>query len=160
LSESSTKYPCAAGPRCSHPDDEGYPAKLSYSRIVGESDSAVIVVADDDADILDLVSLTLERAGHIVHRARDGEEALELVRRECPDVAVLDVAMPKLDGFELTRRLRRDPDTSEVRIVLLTARVQEADADTGLAVGAHEYIPKPFSPQDLQDRVAALLRQT
>jgi DNA-binding response OmpR family regulator len=119
----------------------------------------VIVVADDDADILDLVSLTLERAGHVVHRARDGEEALELVRRECPDVAVLDVAMPKLDGFELTRRLRGNPDTSEVRIVLLTARVQEADTHTGLAVGAHEYIPKPFSPQDLQDRVAALLRQ-
>jgi DNA-binding response OmpR family regulator len=141
------------------PRDEGYPAKLSYSRIVGASDSGVIVVADDDADILDLVSLTLERAGHIVHRARDGEEALELVRRECPDVAVLDVAMPKLDGFELTRRLRGDPDTSEVRIVLLTARVQEADTDTGLAAGAHEYIPKPFSPQDLQERIAALLRR-
>jgi DNA-binding response OmpR family regulator len=121
--------------------------------------SGVIVVADDDADILDLVSLTLERAGHVVHRARDGEEALELVRHECPDVAVLDVAMPRLDGFELTRRLRSDPDTSEVRIVLLTARVQEADTDTGLAAGAHDYIPKPFSPQELQDRVAALLRQ-
>jgi DNA-binding response OmpR family regulator len=126
---------------------------------VGTSDPGVIVVADDDADILDLVSLTLERAGHVVHRAHDGEEALELVRRECPDVAVLDVAMPKLDGFELTRRLRGDPDTSEVRIVLLTARAQEADTDTGLAAGAHEYIPKPFSPQDLQARVAALLRR-
>jgi DNA-binding response OmpR family regulator len=103
--------------------------------------------------------LTLERAGYIVHRARDGEEALDLVRRECPDVAVLDVAMPKLDGFELTRRLRHDPDTSEVRIVLLTARVQETDTDAGLAAGAHDYIPKPFSPQELQDRVAALLRR-
>jgi DNA-binding response OmpR family regulator len=126
---------------------------------VSESDSGVIVVADDDADILDLVSLTLERAGHVVHRARDGEEALELVRSERPDVAVLDVAMPKLDGVELTRRLRSDPDTSAVRIVLLTARVQERDTDAGIAAGAHEYIRKPFSPQDLQERIAALLRQ-
>ena len=119
----------------------------------------MIVVADDDADILDLVSLTLERAGHVVHRARDGEEALELVRREQPDVAVLDVAMPKLDGFELARRLREEPETSELRIVLLTARVQESDEDAGFAAGAHEYIHKPFSPQELQDRVAALLRR-
>lgn len=126
---------------------------------MSESDSGVIVVADDDADILDLVSLTLERAGHVVHRARDGEEALELVRSERPDVAVLDVAMPKLDGVELTRRLRSDPDTSAVRIVLLTARVQERDTDAGIAAGAHEYIRKPFSPQDLQERIAALLRQ-
>ena len=119
----------------------------------------MIVVADDDADILDLVTLTLERAGHVVHCARDGEEALELVRRERPDVAVLDVAMPKLDGFELTRQLRNDPETSEVRIVLLTARVQERDTDAGLAAGANEYIRKPFSPQELQERVAALLRR-
>jgi len=134
-------------------------ARLSYSRNVSESDPGVIVVADDDADVLDLVTLTLERAGHVVHRARDGEEALELVRRESPDVAVLDVAMPKLDGFELTRQLRHDPETRGVRIVLLTARVQERDSDAGLAAGAHEYIRKPFSPQELQERVAALLRR-
>jgi DNA-binding response OmpR family regulator len=127
--------------------------------MVSGGDRGVIVVADDDADILDLVSLTLERAGHVVHRARDGEEALELVRREQPDVAVLDVAMPKLDGFELARRLREEPETSELRIVLLTARVQESDEDAGFAAGAHEYIHKPFSPQELQNRVAALLRR-
>jgi len=126
---------------------------------MSESRSGVIVVADDDADILDLVTLTLERAGHVVHCARDGEEALELVRRERPDVAVLDVAMPKLDGFELTRQLRGDPETSEVQIVLLTARVQELDTDAGLAAGATEYIRKPFSPQELQERVAALLHR-
>jgi DNA-binding response OmpR family regulator len=72
---------------------------------------------------------------------------------------VLDVAMPKLDGFELTRQLRSDPETSEVQIVLLTARVQERDTDAGLAAGANEYIRKPFSPQELQERVAALLRR-
>ncbi|HEY7017550.1 MAG TPA: response regulator [Gaiellaceae bacterium] len=121
------------------------------------SDSGVIVVADDDADILDLVALTLERAGYVVHRARDGEEALVLIRSTSPDLAVLDVTMPKLDGFELTRLLRSDAETSGVRIVLLTARVQHSDVDAGLAAGADDYIPKPFSPQDLQDRVATLL---
>ena len=123
-----------------------------------ESEPGVIVVADDDDDILDLVALTLERSGHVVHRARDGEEALELVKRERPDLAVLDVSMPKLDGLELTRLQREDPDTSAVRIVLLTALVQESDVSDGLAAGAHDYVRKPFSPQELQDRVDVLLR--
>ena len=117
----------------------------------------MVVVADDDADILDLVALTLERAGHQVHRARDGEEALELIRERSPDVAVLDVAMPRLDGLELTRLLRDDPGTRGVRIVLLTARVQDGGAEEGLAAGANDYVRKPFSPRELQARVAALV---
>jgi two-component system, OmpR family, alkaline phosphatase synthesis response regulator PhoP len=125
---------------------------------VDESEPGVIVVADDDDDILDLVALTLERSGHVVHRARDGEEALELVKRQRPDLVVLDVSMPKLDGLELTRLLREDPDTSAVRIVLLTALVQESDVSDGLAAGAHDYVRKPFSPQELQERVDVLLR--
>jgi len=93
----------------------------------------VIVVADDEEDILELVALGLERVGYVVHRAADGEQALALIREHTPDLAILDVAMPKLDGFELTRRLRNDPETNETKIVLLTARVQEADVDAGLA---------------------------
>ena len=119
----------------------------------------MIVVADDEEDILELVALGLERTGYVVHRAVNGEQALELVQEHRPDVAILDVAMPKLDGFELTRRLRNDPATSEVKIVLLTARVQEADIDAGLAAGAHEYVTKPFSPQELEARVAALVQR-
>jgi len=119
----------------------------------------VIVVADDEEDILELVALGLERVGYVVHRAADGEQALALIREHSPDLAILDVAMPKLDGFELTRRLRNDPETNETKIVLLTARVQEADVDAGLAAGAHDYITKPFSPQELQERVAALLQR-
>jgi DNA-binding response OmpR family regulator len=130
----------------------------TYSRHVSQSEPGVIVVADDDADILDLVALTLEHCGHVVHRARDGEEALELIRRERPDLAVLDVSMPKLDGLELTRRLRDDPDTKAVRILLLTALVQDDDVREGLAAGAHDYVTKPFSPEELEDRVEALLR--
>jgi two-component system response regulator MtrA len=119
----------------------------------------VVVVADDEADILELVAIGLERTGYQVYRAGDGEQALALIHEHKPDVAILDVAMPKLDGFELTRRLRNDPATSGTKIVLLTARVQEADVDAGLAAGAHEYIIKPFSPLELQDRVAALLQR-
>ncbi len=117
----------------------------------------MIVVADDDPDILDLVALTLERSGHVVHRALDGEEALELVKRERPDLVVLDISMPKLDGLELTRRLCGDPETRAIRIVLLTALVQDTDISEGLAAGADAYVRKPFSPQELQDRVEALL---
>ncbi|HVD49615.1 MAG TPA: response regulator [Gaiellaceae bacterium] len=124
---------------------------------MSQSRPGVVVVADDDADILDLVALTLERAGHQVHRARDGEEALELIRERSPDVAVLDVAMPRLDGLELTRLLRDDPGTRGVRVVLLTARVQDGGAEAGLAAGANDYVRKPFSPRELQARVAALV---
>ena len=135
-------------------------SQTAYSQFVTEGASApVIVVADDEEDILELVALGLERVGYVVHRAADGEQALALMQEHRPDVAILDVAMPKLDGFELTRRLRNDPATSEIKIVLLTARVQEADVDAGLAAGAHDYVTKPFSPQELQDRVAALLQR-
>jgi CheY-like chemotaxis protein len=130
----------------------------TYSRHVSQSEPGVIVVADDDADVLDLVALTLERGGHVVHRALDGEEAFALIKRERPDLVVLDVSMPKLDGLELTRRLRDDPDTRALRVVLLTALAQDTDVSEGLAAGADDYVRKPFSPQDLQDRIEALLR--
>jgi DNA-binding response OmpR family regulator len=119
----------------------------------------VVVVADDEADILELVAIGLERTGYVVHRAGDGEQALALMYEHKPDVAILDVAMPKLNGFELTRRLRNDPSTSQIKIVLLTARVQDADVEEGFAAGAHEYVMKPFSPQELGARVAALLQR-
>ena len=131
--------------------------RKTYSRHVSQSEPGVIVVADDDPDILDLVALTLERSGHVVHRALDGEEALELIERERPDLVVLDISMPKLDGLELTRRLCGDPETKAIRIVLLTALVQDTDISEGLAAGADAYVRKPFSPQELQERVATLL---
>jgi DNA-binding response OmpR family regulator len=117
----------------------------------------VVLAADDDEDILELVAFRLERSGYTVLRARDGEEALALARSEQPDLAVLDVMMPKLDGFELTRRLRADEATSSMPIILLTARAQDSDGERGLAAGADDYIRKPFSPQDLRNRVQALL---
>jgi DNA-binding response OmpR family regulator len=117
----------------------------------------IVLVADDDEDILELIVFRLERSGYTVLQARDGAEALDLARRSRPDLAVLDVMMPKLDGFELTRRLREDESTSKMPIILLTARTQEADVQRGFDAGADDYIRKPFSPQELGARVQAVL---
>jgi len=115
------------------------------------------LVADDDEDILDLVAFRLELAGYAVIQAGDGEAALKLALDELPDLAVLDLMMPKLDGFELTRRLRAEAVTSRMPIILLTARAQDADVQRGFEVGADDYVRKPFSPEELQARVQAIL---
>jgi len=120
-------------------------------------DRPVVLVADDDPDILTLVSFRLERAGYDVIRAHDGEEAVRLAVERGPDLAVLDVMMPKLDGYEATKRLRGNEGTSELPVILLTARVQEADIARGVEAGADDYVTKPFSPQELRQRVQAVL---
>jgi DNA-binding response OmpR family regulator len=117
----------------------------------------LVLAADDDQDILDLVAFRLERSGYTVLQARDGEEALALAIKEVPDLAVLDVMMPKLDGFEVTRRLRAEAATSRMPIILLTARAQDADVQRGFEAGADDYIRKPFSPEELRARVQAIL---
>jgi DNA-binding response OmpR family regulator len=117
----------------------------------------VVLAADDDEDILALVAFRLERSGYTVIQARDGQEALDLALNEKPDLAVLDVMMPKLDGFELTRRLRSEEATSRMPIILLTARAQDADVAQGFEAGADDYLRKPFSPQELRTRVQAIL---
>jgi DNA-binding response OmpR family regulator len=122
-----------------------------------ERDQPVVLAADDDEDILALVTFRLERSGYTVLQARDGAEALELARAEKPDLAVLDVMMPKLDGLELTRRLRAEEATSRMPIILLTARAQDTDVQQGFDAGADDYIRKPFSPQELRSRVQAML---
>jgi DNA-binding response OmpR family regulator len=120
-------------------------------------DPPVVLVADDDEDILELITFRLERSGYTVVQARDGEEAWNLAQAQTPDLAVLDVMMPKLDGFELTRRLRAKPDTERMPIILLTARAQDADVQQGFDAGADDYLRKPFSPQELRARVQAIL---
>jgi DNA-binding response OmpR family regulator len=120
----------------------------------------VVLAADDDEDILELVAFRLERSGYTVLRARDGQEALDLALEARPDLAVLDVMMPKLDGFELTRRLRAEEATRRMPIILLTARAQDTDVDQGFDAGADDYIRKPFSPQELRTRVQAILGRT
>ena len=119
---------------------------------------SLVLIADDDADILSLVKAVLERSGYEVAAASDGAEALASVRARKPDLVVLDIAMPEVDGLEVLRRLRADPTTSELPVVLLSARAQEADVERGFAIGASAYLKKPFSPRELSEHVAELLR--
>jgi DNA-binding response OmpR family regulator len=117
----------------------------------------VILVADDDRDILELVSLALERDGYELVLASNGEEALALARTRLPSLAVLDVMMPRLDGCEVTRHLRADDATRALPVVLLSAFADELQAARGLAAGADAYVKKPFSPRELSAQVAELL---
>lgn len=120
-------------------------------------DPRTVLVADDDEDILQLVSFRLERAGYTVVTAADGQQALAAAREHQPDLAVLDVMMPGLNGYEVTRQLRADEATAAIPVILLTARVQEADVSRGFEAGADDYLRKPFSPQELRSRVQAIL---
>ena len=117
----------------------------------------LVLVADDDRDILELVAFRLERAGYDVVTANDGAEALEVADARGPALAVLDVMMPRLDGYEVTRRLRQRDASERIPVILLTARVQEADVQRGFEAGADDYLKKPFSPQELRTRVQAVL---
>jgi DNA-binding response OmpR family regulator len=121
------------------------------------SDRALVLVADDDVDIRELVTYRLTRAGYDVISASDGQEALELAVSRAPDLCVLDVMMPKLDGLELTRMLRAQEATARTPVILLTARSQEIDVERGFDAGADDYLRKPFSPDELGARVRAVL---
>ena len=116
-----------------------------------------ILIADDDPDILELVAFRLSRAGYDVIKAADGEDALAKAAQHAPDLAVLDVMMPKMDGYEVTRQIRALAHTAATPVILLTARVQEVDIARGSEAGADDYMKKPFSPQDLRARVEAVL---
>ena len=124
------------------------------SASAGES---LVLVADDDADVRELVVFRLERAGYRVVTAADGQEAVEVALERSPDVCVIDVMMPKLDGYQVTERLRASPGLAEVPIVLLTASVEDAAVSRGFEVGASDYIKKPFGPHELLERIAAAL---
>jgi two-component system response regulator MtrA len=117
----------------------------------------LVLIADDDEDILALVRATIERSGHEVMTVADGEAALSAMAERRPDLAVLDVAMPELDGLEVLRRLRADDETRDLPVILLTAQAQAADVERGFATGASAYVRKPFSPRDLATRVDELL---
>ena len=117
---------------------------------------ATVLLVDDDPKIRDLLRLYVEREGHRALFAADGESALDTALRNPPDLIVLDVMLPGLDGFEVSRRIR---DVSDVPILLLTARSGEGDKVIGLDMGADDYVVKPFSPRELMARVRALLRR-
>ncbi|RMH01515.1 MAG: response regulator [Planctomycetota bacterium] len=121
--------------------------------------AAKLLLVEDDPDLLEVLRLTLQREGYETIETGDGEEALRLARRQGPDLIVLDVMLPGLDGIEVCRRLRADPATSGVVVLMLTARAEESDVVLGLGVGADDYVCKPARPRELAARVKALLRR-
>ena len=118
-----------------------------------------ILVVDDEEDILELVRFNLDREGYAVVSALSGEKALEAAASESVDLIVLDLMLPGIDGLEVARRLKRNTDTKDIPIVMLTAKGEEADIVTGLELGADDYVTKPFSPRILTARIKAVMRR-
>jgi phosphate regulon transcriptional regulator PhoB len=118
-----------------------------------------VLLVEDERDIADLVRYHVEKAGMRFLHASDGGTALRLVRTELPDVALLDLMLPGLDGLEVCRQLRREAATRRLPIIMLTARGEEVDRVVGLELGADDYVVKPFSPRELLARIRAVLRR-
>jgi len=119
----------------------------------------MVLVVDDEEDILELLRYNLTKEGFEVECALTGEEALDAARTKRPDLVILDLMLPGIDGLEVCRRLKRDPKTEPIPIVMLTAKGEETDVVTGLELGADDYVTKPFSPRVLTARVRAVLRR-
>ena len=118
-----------------------------------------VLVVDDEKDLVDLISYNLGRGGYDVLTAYDGKDALEIAQREVPDLVVLDLMLPGLDGTEVARRLKADSRTANVPIVMLTAKGEETDVVVGLTIGADDYVTKPFSMKILLARINTVLRR-
>ncbi|NJR41846.1 MAG: response regulator [Akkermansiaceae bacterium] len=119
---------------------------------------AKVLIVDDEPNILLSLKFLMTKAGYSVRTAKDGEEALAEVGRDKPDLMLLDVMMPKLDGFSVCQKIKSTPELRDVRVVMLTARGRDIERRKGLDLGADDYITKPFSTKDALDRVAALLQ--
>jgi two-component system phosphate regulon response regulator PhoB len=118
-----------------------------------------ILVIEDEADILDLVEYNLQREGYRVTGCLDGEQGLQQVRKEDPDLVILDLMLPGMDGIEICRQLKGDKLTRAIPVIMLTAKAEETDVILGLGVGADDYVTKPFRPKELIARVQAVLRR-
>ena len=118
-----------------------------------------IVVVEDESDILEVLRYNLERENWRVLSSRDGVQGLDLVKRELPDLLLLDLMLPSMDGLEICRRLKRDPLTESLPIIILSAKGEESDVVLGLEMGADDYVTKPFSPKELLARMRAVLRR-
>jgi DNA-binding response OmpR family regulator len=116
-----------------------------------------VLIVDDEPNIVISLEFLMKREGHEVLVARDGEAGLAAIRDQQPDLVLLDVMMPKRDGFEVCEAVRTDPKLDDVRILMLTAKGREAEVKKGLALGADAYVPKPFSTRELVERVNSLL---
>lgn len=118
-----------------------------------------ILIIEDEPDIREILQYSLERDGFEVALASDGLAGLNMIRKRAPDLLVLDLMLPGIDGLEICRRLKGDPVTRSIPIVMVTAKGDEADVVLGLGLGADDYVPKPFSPKEVVARVRAVLRR-
>jgi len=121
-------------------------------------ENARILFVDDEEDLVDMVSLRLESSGYKVIRAYDGQEGLDKVRDENPDLIILDLMLPKIDGYKVCRMLKFDEKYKKIPVILFTARTQAADVKLGAEVGADAYLTKPFEPGMLLAKVSELLK--
>ncbi len=119
--------------------------------------STTILIADDEPNILVSLEYLMKREGYVVHVARDGQEALDVLRRERPRLVLLDVMMPKKTGFEVCQELRADDAIKDTLVLMLTAKGRDTDVAKGLGVGADAYMTKPFSTKELVQKVGAML---
>ncbi|WDP89864.1 MAG: response regulator [Desulfobacter sp.] len=118
-----------------------------------------ILIVDDEEDILELIKFNLKSEGYNIVQAMTGEEAIKIAKQSSPDLMVLDLMLPGIDGLEVTRYLKNNETTAEIPIVMLTAKGEESDIVTGLELGANDYMSKPFSPRELTARIRAILRR-
>ena len=116
-----------------------------------------ILIAEDERDIRDLIAFTLRFAGHEVHAAGNGEEAVEMAPKVNPDLILMDVRMPRMTGYEACKALKASPDMKDIPVVFLSAKGQESEIQQGLEVGAEEYLLKPFAPDQLTARIKTIL---
>ncbi|MCI0401244.1 MAG: phosphate regulon transcriptional regulator PhoB [Gammaproteobacteria bacterium] len=122
--------------------------------------AGTILIVEDEADIRQMLGFALTRAGYPYREAADAEAAEVYIREEPPDLILLDWMLPGMSGVDFARRLKRDPTSREIPIIMLTARTEESDKVRGLEVGADDYVTKPFSPRELLARIKAVLRRT
>ncbi len=139
----------------------GDPAYFAHrgKRVIDMAPKKTILVVEDEGDLGELIHYNLEREGYVCRHVLDGSDALKEVHRSLPDLIVLDRMLPKKAGDEVAGELRRDPNTADIPIIMLTAKVEESDELVGFALGADDYIRKPFSMKLLLARVAAILRR-
>jgi DNA-binding response OmpR family regulator len=121
-------------------------------------ENARILIVDDEPDLLDMVSLRMEANGYQVIRASDGEEGLDKARNESPDLIILDLMLPKIDGYKVCRMLKFDEKYKKIPVILFSARTQAIDMKLGAEVGADAYLTKPFEPDTLLAKVSELLK--
>ena len=119
----------------------------------------VVIVVEDESDIREVIEHNLCREGYVVRATPNGEDGLHLARTASPDLVLLDLMLPGLDGVEVCRRLKADPVTRSIPVIMVTAKGEESDVVLGLGVGADDYVAKPFSPKELLARVKAVLRR-